>query len=31
VLPSIHGTFNPDDGLDSMASPLSLPDDTRGT
>jgi hypothetical protein len=31
VLPSIHGTFNPDDGLDSMVSPLSLPDDTRWT
>ena len=31
VLPSIQGTFNPDDGLDSMVSPLSLPDDTGGT
>jgi len=31
VLPSIQGTFNPDDGLDSMVSPLSSPDDTGGT
>jgi len=31
VLPSIQGTFNPDDGLDSMVSPLSLLDDTGGS
>ena len=30
IRPSHRGTFNPDDGLDSMISPLSLPDDSRG-
>jgi hypothetical protein len=28
VRPSHRGTFNPDDGLDSMISPLGLPDDS---
>ena len=29
--PALRGTFNPDDGLDSMVSPLRLPEDPMST